>query len=269
MYGLPRERLPHGPRARRIAGLVLGAGLLLGLGMVGLLAPGAARAQRRCEPTDTDIQEAQALFVAGAAAIDAGRWSDAIDSFSRAYTLTCAPSALYNYGVALRALGRHREARDAFDRLLTDHPDLGGETRDNAVAFRGEEAARVAVLELVGVDPEARPELSLDGRAIADSGARPITLETDAGSHSVIARIPEHQPFVWEGELADGQRERVPVVFAEIPAAEEGGVDPLAIIIPVLVAAAIAGGVTAGILLQEDAQLAPDHPTRLIRIGTP
>jgi len=233
------------------AGLVLGA------------APAAA--QQDCAPTDVDIQEAQALFVAGGAAIEAGRWADAIDNFSRAYQLTCAPSALYNYGVALRALGRHREARDAFDRLLTDHPDLGGETRSNAETYLREESARVAVLELVGVAPDARPELSLDGVGIADDGERPILLETDAGSHSLVARIPEHQPFVWEGRLEDGQRARIDVVFDAIPTGS-GGVDPLAVILPIVGALLIGGAIATIVVLQEEAQLEPLHPNRTYRI---
>lgn len=242
---------------------------LLGLSClcVSLLATTPAEAQQECNPTDTDIQEAQALFVAGGAAIEAGRWSDAIDNFSRAYALTCAPSALYNYAVALRALGRHREARDAFDRLLTDHPQVAGETRANAENYRREEAARVAVLELAGIDPDVEPEVSLDGRAVADVTARPITLETDAGDHSIVARIPEHQPFVWEGELTDGQRELVNVVFEPIViGGEDGGVDPLAIILPIVLGLAVAGGITAGILLQQDAQLQPLFPERTLTI---
>lgn len=254
------------PRARSPRAMASGLTLCL-LVSCGPLASSAAAQGGECDPSEADIQEAQALFVAGGAAIDAGRWSDAIDNFSRAYTLTCAPSALYNYGVALRALGRHREARDAFDQLLTRHPNLGGETQSNAETYRREEAARVAVLELVGVSPEVHPELSLDGRSIGDPGDRPILLETDAGSHSLVARIPDFQPFVWEGELADGQRERIDVVFPEIPTVpEEGGVDAAAIIVPIILGLLAAGGVVAGVLLQEEAQLQPLFPDRTVTV---
>lgn len=252
------------PRPLRSLGLLLAAALAFVATLT--LAATPAVAQQECSPTDADIQEAQALFVAGGAAIDAGRWSDAIDNFSRAYALTCAPSALYNYGVALRALGRHREARDAFDRLLTEHPQVTGETRANAESYRREEAARVAVLELAGIDPELEPDVSLDGRAVDGTSARPIVLETDAGNHSIVARIPDHQPFVWEGELADGQRELVNVIFEEITSGGGDGVDPALIIIPIVLAVAIAGGIVAGVVLQDEAQLEPLFPDRTLRI---
>ncbi|MGE0786520.1 MAG: tol-pal system YbgF family protein [Sandaracinaceae bacterium] len=247
-------------------------GLLVVAVVVGVSAAVAPRALAQtdapdCAPTETDIQQAQALFVAGAAAIDAGRWSDAIDNFSRAYALTCAPSALYNYGVALRALGRHREARDAFARLLSEHPSMAEEIRANAENYRREEAARVAVLELAGIEPDVHPDLSLDGRAVADSGERPLVLETDAGDHSLIARIDEHLPFVWEGPLSDGQRELITVTFRPIPSGGGDGVDPAVIIIPILVGLAIAGGIVAAVVLQDDAQLRPSFPDRTIRLG--
>ena len=34
-----------------------------------------------------ETEEARALFVAGSAAVEGGRWSDAVDSFERAYAL--------------------------------------------------------------------------------------------------------------------------------------------------------------------------------------
>ena len=40
-----------------------------------------------------DREEARALFAAGQAAVDGGRWTDALDAFHRAYELTHAPSA--------------------------------------------------------------------------------------------------------------------------------------------------------------------------------
>lgn len=238
-------------RVHRVAGL---ASLLVLA--AALVAPPSAHAQPpSCNPTDAELEEAQALFIAGAAAVDAGRWADAIASFERSYALSCRVAALYNLAMALRALGRHRESRDTFDRLVRVHADIPDELRQTVANFRREEANRVAVLSLAGIDPNLRPDVSFDGRAIADVSSRPIDIETDAGSHSLVARIPEHQPFVWEGELADGQRETVNVRFD--PIVVEAGLDPFVIIGPILAAVAIGVGIGLGIYLYEDAQLQP------------
>lgn len=229
-----------------------------------LFAAPQARAQApQCTPTDAELEEAQALFIAGAAAVDAGRWADAISSFERSYALSCRVAALYNLAMALRALGRHREARDTFDRLVRDHADIPDELRQTVANFRREEANRVAVLELAGIDPAVSPDVSFDGRAVPDVSSRPIRIETDAGAHSLVARIPEHQPFVWEGELVDGQREAVDVSFEPIVVAE--GVDPFAIIGPILAAVAIGVGIGLGVYFYDEAQLDPLNPNRFLR----
>lgn len=234
--------------------------LLLGLSS---LVPGVVSAQS-CDPSEDDLEQARALFIAGGAAVDAGRWSDAINSFERAYALSCAPSALYNLAMAYRALGRHREARDQFARLLRQHPDLGGELSRSATTFAREEGARVAVLELVGIDPDLHPEISFDGRLVPDEGTRPIRLETDAGPHGLVARIDQHQPFLWEGALADGQTEQVQVRFEAIVSG--GGLDPLVVILPIIAGALVIGGIVAGVVVQNDAQLPPHAPGRTVTI---
>lgn len=222
-----------------------------------------------CEPSTAEMTEARALFEAAQAAVDSGRWADAIASFERSYTLSCQPAALFNLAMALRALGRHRDARDQLDRLVELHPDLSGGLRESVDNFRREEAERVAILELVGVDAETEVRLSFDGRLVPDEGERPWQLETDAGTHSLVARIPEHQPFVWDGELTDGQTERVEVVFEAIPTGgEEGGVDVVLIIVPIVLAILIAGAITTGVVLQEQAQLQPHNPSRHIILRT-
>jgi len=235
-------------------------GLLLGLAS---LLPSAVRAQS-CNPSEDDLERARALFIAGGSAVDAGRWSDAIESFEHAYALSCAPSALYNLAMAYRALGRHREARDQFARLVRLHPDLGGELRQTANTFAREEAARVAVLELVGIAPDLRPEISFDGRLVPDGGERPIRLETDSGPHGLVARIDQHQPFLWEGALTDGQTQRVDVRFE--PMLGGGGLEPLVIVLPIIAGLLVAGGITAAVVLQNDAQLQPHAPGRTVTI---
>jgi tetratricopeptide (TPR) repeat protein len=153
-----------------------------------------------------EVAEARALFQAGEAAVEAGRWADAVDSFRRAYELSNVPAALFNLGYALRALGRHREARDAFAELLREHPRFDRELREEARRYEAEAEARIAMVQLQGLAADIRHVLRFDGRPIADDGARPISLEADPGAHTLTVRLEGRTPFVWEGDLGPGQR---------------------------------------------------------------
>ncbi len=230
-----------------------------------LFVSGRAEAQRR-ELTPTEIEEARALFVAGSAAIENGRWSDAVSSFERAYAITGAPSALFNRAFALRALGRHREARDDFARLLTEH-DLEASMRTDAERYLAEERARVAVLELAGL-AEVPHALRLDGRDLADAGDRPLRLDLDAGEHSLTAEREGYEPFRWEGTLADGERRRLDVVLQplaltlEAPRGDDTAVH--VVIVVAVIAALAAGGAVLGWTLQESAQVQPLYDRRVM-----
>jgi Tetratricopeptide repeat/PEGA domain len=184
-----------------------------------LVIPATASAQEH-EPSDAEIAEARALFMAGQAAVDSGRWADAVESFSRAYDLSHVPAALYNLGFALRALGRHREARDAFDRLLEEHPRFDRDLRREANRYRAESAGRIARLSLSGLEESRRYVVRFDGEAVNDDGRRPLEVEGDPGAHTVTVRAPGFNPFVWEGTLTDGQQLTVDV---DMTALSSGG----------------------------------------------
>lgn len=172
-------------------------------------------------PSSSDIAEARALFIAGLAAVESGRWADAIESLERAYSLSRVPAALYNLAFALRALGRNREARDAFDRLLVEHANIDDEMRQNAERYRTEVAARVATIALVDLRADRRYEVRVDGARVPDRGRRPMTVEVDSGDRVVFVELAGHRPFTWEGPLADGQREAVRVAMRPLPTASD------------------------------------------------
>lgn len=236
------------------------------------LAAGCALAAPRAQAQDCNraaspaqVERARTLFIDGSGDVEAYRWADAIPKFEESYALSCAPSALYNLAMALRALGRHREARDAFDRLLGNHPDLGGELRSNAEQFRREEAARVAVLLLAGIEPDVRPTLSFDGEEVTDDGSRPLRIETDAGAHSLIAQIALHQPFLWEGRIGDGQTQTIDLSFVPLP--QGGGTDVLPIILGITAAILVGAGIGLGVFLWDDAQVRPLSPDRFVTVS--
>lgn len=215
-----------------------------------------AHAQRGGEPSPDDLDEARAFFAAGESAVEAGRWSDAVDDYRRAYELSGVPAALYNVGFALRALGRYREARDVLTRLLDGHPELAPELREEARGHRDEAAARVAILRLVGLYPHARHAVRLDGREVADEGSRPLEIEADPGPHAITVRAEGHEPFAWEGELAEGDRRSIHVELRPTPS-EPSGILASPLFWIVVGTVAVGGAAIAGYVLHQGAQLEP------------
>lgn len=173
-----------------------------------------------------DVREARARFLAGAAAVEAGRWADAVENFERSYELSGAPSALYNLALALRALGRYVAARDRFDDLLRVD-DVGGEIRQSARDLRAEVARRIATVHVEGLPRRGEVDVRLDGRPVTDPGTRPLEVATDPGDHTLVAEREAHQPFVWEGRLDDGQQEYLQVRWIPIRSAGSAPFDPI------------------------------------------
>ncbi|MEM9188383.1 MAG: tetratricopeptide repeat protein [Myxococcota bacterium] len=227
------------------------------------------------QPSSSEVQEARGHFMAGEAAAESGRWADAVTSFSRSYELSGVPHALYNWAFALRALGRHLEARNAFDELLRDHPDFDRGLQRDARRFREEAHDRIVVMTIEGLDPDTAYQVRIDARTVSDDGARPLAVEADPGAHTVTIRGEGIQPFVWEGEVGNGERT---VIEAELNPVRPGRTTPVAPLGPgpeepseeggsvfaspwfwviTVGVLAIAGGVTA-YFLHDAAQLDPE-----------
>ncbi|MEM9073212.1 MAG: tetratricopeptide repeat protein [Myxococcota bacterium] len=231
-------------------------GCTLGFGAFG---PNLAQAQERVvipgpegDPSDEDIGRARELFVQGTEDASGGRWADALRSFEEAYTLSGIGAALYNAATTLRSLGRYRDARDAFDQLLRDHPELSGEMAESAPQLRQEVAARVAILELRDVPAELNFQLQLNGASREVGPERPIEVETDAGRHSLRLEAPRFEPFLWEGSVRDGERREIGVTLQEIVEPREGVNVRLVVILTVVGVLVVGAAVTAGLLLREE-----------------
>jgi tetratricopeptide (TPR) repeat protein len=175
------------------------------------------------EPSTASIEEARARYSVGNRAVEAGRWADALIEFERAYALSGVPSALFNVATTLRALGRHVEARDAFDQLLSSHPTQDPADRKRALALRQEEQSRIATLQLDNLEAGHGVSVSIDGHPATDDGARPLVLEIDPGRHALRIERPRYRIFTWKGDLADGDKRAVRV---------ELEVEPLALVVP-------------------------------------
>ena len=141
------------------------------------------------------------LYVLGTEAANAGRWADALKRFQASYSLAPNAAALFNAAVALRALGRHKEARNAFDRVLDEHgDDLDAATRRSAEDLRAESTARLAKVHIATF---AGCDLRLDGKAITSAGSM-RALEIDPGAHTFSAECPRRHTMTKELTLGEG-----------------------------------------------------------------
>jgi hypothetical protein len=156
---------------------------------------------------------AREAFVAGAEAAERQLWADSERHFARAYELSRVPAALFNRAVALRNLGREREARDAFDRISRE-AEVDDATRTRAITLRDEAAARIVTLVVVGLDPGVAHEVEVDGELRLDTGARPLRVEVDPGARGLEIARAERERFRWRGVVAPGEEL---VVRASLP----------------------------------------------------
>lgn len=184
--------------------------------LVALLAwPCGAAAQDAEEPAEsTEAPDAREAFRLGSEAAAEERWADSERLFRIAYEGSNVPAALFNRAVALRALGRHREARDAFAELL--ELEISDEVRGTATEMHAESVERVGRLTIAGLEAEAHV-VRLDGESVPDDGGRPFAIEADAGRHTLIVERSGYEPFHWSGDVTGGSSVEVPVALVAVP----------------------------------------------------
>jgi hypothetical protein len=125
--------------------------------------------------------DARAAFERGVAAMDEGRYADAVRAFEESYRLRPEPVVLYNLGLALRGAGRSLEAIDAFERYLR------GRAAGTASPTEPELRAEITRLQgtLVMLNVEVRPAgatVYVDGRPQTLAGG---AVRLDPGDHVI------------------------------------------------------------------------------------
>lgn len=253
------------------------AALLLICAFLGLVSEAYAQDSSK----DPRIEEARALFVAGNAAVESGRWADAAANFERSYELSKVPSALYNAAVALRTLGKYRKARDAFTLLLTEHgSSLNKGTKRKVDEALEEIRARIATLHILGLAPETH-RITLDTELVPDSGDRPLSIDADPGVHALLVEREAYRLFRWSGELKEGEALSVRTSWVPLqekldlgaqekaspkPADDESSGTILEspwFWIATAAVVAISAGVIAYFVLGQDEQLQPESSLRI------
>lgn len=142
--------------------------------------------------------DARARFEAGVAASNQGRWQDALHEFEQARAIQATAPVLYNLGLAQRAVGRLRDARETFRELVAQHgARLSADRRTEIQGYLTELDGAVARIELT-VSPESAT-VTVDGARVT---ARSV--EVDPGRHEVVAEAEGHQRAQRQIELRRG-----------------------------------------------------------------
>jgi len=156
-----------------------------------LLSASWVEAQAASPPRAEDAdrtEEAKALFAAGKAAFDAGRFTDALDYFERSYAISKRPGLLYNIGIVRDRLRDDERALEAYDAYLAAVPDAGNraevETRANAIRAalaqrKQHEGTAPAVVPTPAETAAAAQPAEPDTLAAVESTEQP---EDDSGS---------------------------------------------------------------------------------------
>jgi len=173
--------LGSGVRARCLARVIQ---LVVCLGSVAVTGFAHAQVQQEASP-ESRVEEAKALFTAGRAAFDAGRFADALRHFEQAYEVSQRPALLYNIGLAHDRLRSDEKALAAFEAYLAALPEAPNraevETRAqalrDAIARDSETAAPVPT----------PAETAAAGQPVAASSATG-TPKDSAGKPSILTR---------------------------------------------------------------------------------
>jgi hypothetical protein len=175
-----------------------------------LAAPATAAAQARPEPADGPADEARADFQRGIAALEDGRFTDALAAFDRSYEARRVASVALNLGVTLRALGRLREARQRFrDFLALASPQQHARHDVEVVAYLAAIERQVGRVRVSGIDlgdtvlRVNQHRERLDGRG---------ETEIDPGDHLLTIESAGYEPVQRTVHVEAGETAEVPVV---------------------------------------------------------
>jgi tetratricopeptide (TPR) repeat protein len=166
--------------------------LLLSVLMV-LTARAPSQAQGTPTPAaDADrTEEAKALFAAGRAAFDAGRYADALDYFERAYAISKRPGLLYNIGITHDRARNDERAVEAYEAYLSALPEADNRTEveTRAAAIRAALATRRSQQDAAVAATPAQAAATMQP---APSSYLNAAIETDTseprGSSSILER---------------------------------------------------------------------------------
>lgn len=246
----------------------LAAGLsLLPLAAWGQAQPTPTPAAQAATPSDATVNDARRAYNEGSEHFNAGRYTEALTSFERAYTLRANPVVLKPIIECHERLGQVPEAIASIERYLREAPTAPDhaamETRLRSLQQR---PARVHVTSEPG-----SASLVLDGRRLEQR--TPTDLEVAPGHHHVVLELDGYTTTGLDFDVGPGVSHSVGVSLASsAPSGNTVAPPPVAqpsrgpspavwVAVGVAGAAAITGTVF-GVIALSDANSYDRQPTR-------
>lgn len=172
---------------------------------------GVAAAQQQAQPSASEIALAREIFGRGVAAAEAARWDEALEHFTRAYSLWPQPTVLFNLAGAQERTGRFVAATESYRRFLREA------TSGNAARFRPEAEAGLARMEpkigrvrIVARDMDIDDQLLLDGTVLSRAVIG-TEMPIDPGAHTIAVRRGQTTLVSAEVTIGEGERRAEPV----------------------------------------------------------
>ncbi|MDB4997866.1 MAG: TonB-dependent receptor [Myxococcaceae bacterium] len=130
------------------------------------------------------LEEARVRYQRAIELFDAGDYKLALVEFERVATLAPSPKLLYNIGLVHFQLGNYAKARTAYERYLTEVPDMSPERRAQVEKDVASLRGRTAYVTVTTNVPGA--EISFDDGVLGTSPLAPKQL-VNAGMHRITA----------------------------------------------------------------------------------
>lgn len=160
--------------------------LLVALGLAG---------PSRAAPSDATLARAKALYAAGLADFDAGRFAQAEAEFQAGYVLQPRPLFLFNAAQAARRAGRPDEALALYQKFVRLDPNA---------PERGEADRHIAELEPLAPRPAPAPEVTPPASPPAPAAPAPAPVARPAAQPAPTAAAAAPRPGSWHRDPLGG-----------------------------------------------------------------
>jgi hypothetical protein len=246
------NRRPFSPRKRGLLAILSRAILVLSCALVCLVST-PAYAQ------GGDAARAAELKKRGDDAMDALKYTEALQHYGDAYAVNKDPAILYNMGRAYEALGQYPEAQDKLEQFQKDAPPELRAKVPGLVQRIADVQAHVSVLKITSNVLGARVVV-----AKKEVGTTPLAgpLRTNAGRATVEVIAEGFLPFRRDLDLKGGQQTKVD---AQLQSKDTSAV--IVIDSPVVGAEVDVDGKAAGMVPLEIAVPAGEHPLVVSKAG--
>jgi hypothetical protein len=165
------------------------------------------------ETLAVSTDQAREHFEMGVQLIQQGRWNDAVVELDAARAIHATAPVLYNLGIALRGVGRMREAIERFEEFLAALPAGGSVARRAEVAAYVQELTAALGMLRWTVEP-AGASIFVDGQRLPDGTSE---TQIDPGAHRVRAELAGYVTAEQEVQIDRGGSAQASLALEAVP----------------------------------------------------